>query len=264
MSIAASAVATATAKDKPAVPHLDYRPDVDGLRAVAVLPVVIFHAFPELIPGGFVGVDIFFVISGFLITGILLRALNKQQFSLLGFYGRRIKRIFPALIAMMVTVFLLGRLVLLPDEFEQLGKHIAAGAAFVLNLSLFIDTNLYFGAIEAPLVHLWSLGVEEQFYLVWPLLLWATWRLGRWQVALLGAITVVSFYMNVASVHEDPLQAFYLPSSRLWELSLGGLLAFATQNKAAHGGHEALPTWVPHAGVFGDNARANLGAVLLL
>lgn len=259
-----AAVAAVTAKGKPAVPHLDYRPDVDGLRAVAVLPVVIFHAFPDLIPGGFVGVDIFFVISGYLITGILLRALNKNQFSLLGFYGRRIKRIFPALITMMTAVFLLGWLVLLPDEFEQLGKHIAAGAAFVLNLSLFIDTNLYFGAIEAPLVHLWSLGVEEQFYLVWPLLLWATWRLGRWQVALLGAISVVSFYLNVASVHEDPLQAFYLPSSRLWELSLGGLLAFASQNKSAHGGHEALPARVPRAGLFGDNARANLGMLLLL
>ncbi|QWP77556.1 acyltransferase [Lysobacter sp. K5869] len=264
MSSASVAVAAATAKTKPAAPHLDYRPDVDGLRAVAVLPVVIFHAFPELIPGGFVGVDIFFVISGFLITGILLRALNKGEFSLLGFYGRRIKRIFPALIAMMLTVFALGWAVLLPDEFEQLGKHIAAGAAFVLNLSLFIDTNLYFGAIEAPLVHLWSLGVEEQFYFVWPLLLWATWRLGRWQVALLAAISAVSFYLNVSSVHEDPLQAFYLPSSRLWELALGGLLAFATQNKAAHGGHEALPAWVPRAGLFGDNARANLGAVLLL
>lgn len=264
MSIAATATTAAPAKQSPAVPHLDYRPDVDGLRAVAVLPVVIFHAFPELIPGGFVGVDIFFVISGYLITGILLRALNKDQFSLLGFYGRRIKRIFPALIAMMLTVFALGWAVLLPDEFEQLGKHIAAGAAFVLNLSLFVDTNLYFGAIEAPLVHLWSLGVEEQFYMVWPLLLWATWRLGRWQVALLAAITVVSFYMNVAAVHEDPLQSFYLPTSRLWELSLGGLLAFAVQNKSAHGGHESLPSWIPHAGVFGDNARANLGAVLLL
>lgn len=267
MSISPAVAANAPTQERTgntAVPHLAYRPDVDGLRAVAVLPVVIFHAFPELIPGGFVGVDIFFVISGYLITGILLRALNRDQFSLAGFYGRRIKRIFPALIAMMATVFVLGWLLLLPDEFEQLGKHVAAGAGFVLNLSLFVDTNLYFGAIEAPLVHLWSLGVEEQFYLVWPLLLWATWRLGRWQVALLAAISVVSFYLNVASVHEDPLQAFYLPSSRLWELSLGGLLAFAVQNKTAHDGHEALPAWVPRSGLLGDNARANLGALLLL
>ena len=148
------------------MPHLEYRPDVDGLRAIAVLAVIVFHAFPNLLPGGFVGVDVFFVISGFLISGIIVRALGQGRFSLLQFYGRRIKRIFPALIVTLTGVWVLGRAVLLPDEFQKLGKHIASGAGFIFNLTLYSDTKAYFGAITSPLIHLWSLGVEEQYYLM--------------------------------------------------------------------------------------------------
>jgi peptidoglycan/LPS O-acetylase OafA/YrhL len=210
--------------------HLDYRPDIDGLRAIAVLVVVAFHAFPGQLPGGFVGVDIFFVISGYLISGIILRALRKERFSLVGFYARRVRRIFPALLAMLVMVWVLGRLMMLADEFPQLGKHVLAGSGFAMNLVLYADTEPYFGSIDSPLIHLWSLGVEEQFYLLWPLFLMAIWRLPRWRVWLIAAVTVISFAMNLYSVAEDPLTAFYFPTNRLWELALGGLLAHASSN----------------------------------
>jgi len=117
-----------------------YRPDVDGLRAIAVLAVLAFHAFPELLPGGFVGVDVFFVLSGFLITGILLPDLAREEFSLRKFYARRVRRIFPALVVVLAACGIFGWFALFPDEFDQLGKHIAAGAAFVSNLALWRET----------------------------------------------------------------------------------------------------------------------------
>ncbi|HEY7406574.1 MAG TPA: acyltransferase family protein [Candidatus Angelobacter sp.] len=213
-------------------PHLEYRPDVDGLRAIAVLAVIVFHAFPALLPGGFVGVDVFFVISGFLISGIILRGLSRERFSVLEFYGRRIKRIFPALIVMLAGVWALGRAMLLADEFQRLGKHVYSGAGFMFNLTLYMDTKPYFGAITSPLIHLWSLGVEEQFYLFWPLFLLATWKLGKKQFGVMVAVAVVSFILNIVAVSSHPLAAFYLPWNRLWELALGGVLAYAQLNKA--------------------------------
>ena len=157
--------------------HPKYRPDIDGLRAVAILLVVMFHAFPNLVPGGFIGVDVFFVISGFLISTIVISNLEKNSFSFLEFYSRRIKRIFPALILVLVTCFTFGWFALLSDEYAMLGKATAAGAAFVANF-LFRQDSVYFAgaAIMKPLLHLWSLGVEEQFYIVWPLLVWALWK----------------------------------------------------------------------------------------
>jgi peptidoglycan/LPS O-acetylase OafA/YrhL len=141
-----------------------YRPDVDGLRAVAVLAVLAFHAFPEALPGGFVGVDVFFVISGFLISGLILQGLQHGTFSFADFYWRRVRRIFPALVLVLAACLALGWLVLLPDEYSQLGKHVAAGAAFVSNIVLWREAG-YFDVAAAlkPLLHLWSLGVEEQF-----------------------------------------------------------------------------------------------------
>lgn len=206
--------------------HLEYRPDIDGLRAVAVMAVVAFHAFPQYLPGGFVGVDIFFVISGYLISGIILRALKQNRFSLLGFYARRVRRIFPALLAMLALVLVLGRLMMLADEFPQLGKHVLSGSGFAMNLILYADTQPYFGSINSPLIHLWSLGVEEQFYLIWPLFLMAIWRLPRWRGWLIAIVAVISFAMNLNSVAATPLTAFYLPTNRLWELAMGGLLAY--------------------------------------
>jgi len=154
-----------------------YRPDIDGLRAVAVVAVLGFHAFPDAFPGGFTGVDIFFVISGFLISGIILGELKAGTFTFGQFYARRVRRIFPALALVLGATLFLGWLCLSPYEYEQLGGHVAAGAGFVSNLLLFHESG-YFDTDSAlkPLLHLWSLGVEEQYYLLWPLLLFALRR----------------------------------------------------------------------------------------
>jgi peptidoglycan/LPS O-acetylase OafA/YrhL len=197
------------------------------MRAIAVLSVLIFHAFPDALKGGFVGVDIFFVISGFLISGILLNNLQQGRFSILDFYVRRIKRIFPALILVMLTCFVAGWFILLAEELRQLGKHMAAGAGFVSNIALWGEAGYFDTSADTkPLLHLWSLGVEEQFYLLWPLLLWAIWRRRGalpWVIAL---VALLSFGWNIATVHHDGVAAFYLPMSRFWELASGALLAY--------------------------------------
>ena len=148
----------AVALDRPA-----YRADIDGLRAVAVIAVVLFHAFPRLLPGGFIGVDIFFVISGYLISSLICDKFEFGSFTLAEFYIRRIRRIFPALAVVLATVLIVGAFVLLNDEYQQLGKHIAAGSGFVANLALWRESG-YFdnSAATKPLLHLWSLGIEEQ------------------------------------------------------------------------------------------------------
>ena len=151
---------------------INYRSDIDGLRAIAVLAVVFFHAFPEMMPGGFIGVDIFFVISGFLISGILFQGLKSQDFSFSEFYARRIRRIFPALIIVLLSSYIFGWFVLLADEYSLLGKHIAAGAAFASNFFFWQEVGYFdVSADTKPLLHLWSLGIEEQFYLIWPFIL---------------------------------------------------------------------------------------------
>ncbi|WP_258398131.1 acyltransferase family protein [Herbaspirillum rubrisubalbicans] len=207
--------------------HAPYRRDIDGLRAIAVLCVVVFHAFPECLPGGFVGVDIFFVISGFLISGILFDALQRGHFSIIDFYIRRVRRIFPALLLVMLVCLLAGWFILLPQEYRQLGKHILGGAGFVSNIVLWSEAGYFDTSAETkPLLHLWSLGVEEQFYLFWPLLLWAAWKRRRTMLATLLTVMLLSFGWNVVSVHQDAVAAFYLPMSRFWELGAGALLAY--------------------------------------
>ena len=177
---------------------LTYRPDIDGLRAFAVIAVVTYHAFPALLPGGFVGVDVFFVISGFLISSILYSNLEAGRFSMLDFYGRRIRRIFPALILVMSACYALGWFVLLPDEYAQLGKHIAGGAGFVQNFVLWSESGYFDNAAETkPLLHLWSLGIEEQFYIVWPILLWIAYRLRLNLLSMTILIAVISFVLNI-------------------------------------------------------------------
>ena len=166
-----------------------YRADIDGLRAIAVLSVVIFHAFPSVLRSGFVGVDVFFVISGYLITSIIIDDLERERFSFAVFYSRRIKRIFPALIAVLVACLIGGWFLLLPDEYSLLGKHVAAAAGFVSNFALWHESN-YFGAAADTkiLLHLWSLGIEEQYYLIWPVVVWVAYRYGlrmRWLFSLL-------------------------------------------------------------------------------
>ena len=203
-----------------------YRPDIDGLRAIAVLLVVWFHAFPEAIPGGFVGVDIFFVISGFLITGILVRELDQQRFSLLGFYMRRIRRIFPALIVVLAVTLVLGWLWMLPAAYAQLSADVFASAAFVSNIALLLQSGYFdIESGKKPLLHLWSLGIEEQFYLFWPLILMLATRLRLRILAVASVIGIASFALNVALIGSDPVATFYLPFTRAWELLAGAALA---------------------------------------
>jgi len=155
------------------VQHADYRPDIDGLRAFAVLSVVVFHAFPSLLPGGFIGVDVFFVISGFLISDIMFNALQAGSFSFLDFYARRVKRIFPALILVLLLSFAFAWFVLFSDELKQLGKHMVRAVMFLSNFILWHESGYFDNAAETkPLLHLWSLGIEEQFYIVWPVVVW--------------------------------------------------------------------------------------------
>jgi peptidoglycan/LPS O-acetylase OafA/YrhL len=267
MSVFGDFLRPVAAAERPRIAHADYRPDIDGLRAVAVLAVVAFHAFPNVVTGGFVGVDIFFVISGYLISRIILSPPGGQRFSFLGFYGRRIRRIFPALLAMLVLVCVFGRLILLSDEFQLLGKYVLAGAGFGVNIGLYLDTEEYFGAITSPLIHLWSLGVEEQFYFVWPLLLFATRRNRQVQLAILVAVTIASFIANVVAVSEHPLAAFYLPWHRLWELSIGGVVAHVELFGGIRFGRFDAGPFGPRSAVrwlIGASSRSVLGAVLLL
>jgi len=209
---------------------LDYRPDVDGLRAIAVLAVVVFHAFPQWLPGGFIGVDVFFVISGFLISSIILKAHAKGTFSYADFYARRIRRIFPALVLVLASCLVFGWLVLTPDYYVELGRHAVAGSLFVANLALWREAGYFdHDAQLKPLMHLWSLGVEEQFYLVWPLFL-ARFRSARALLVVIG----LSFAANVLLVSAKPDAAFFLPVTRFWELASGALLAWASLGR--HGG----------------------------
>ena len=208
---------------------LKYRPDIDGLRAIAVISVVLFHAFPDSIfKSGFVGVDVFFVISGFLISTIIFRGMNERMagtglakpFSFIDFYSRRVRRIFPSLIFCLLTFLVLGWFVLIPDEYSLFGKHTAGASAYVSNLLLWSEAGDYFQTASQtkPLLHLWSLGIEEQFYLIWPLVLFITYKLNFniFTLALVGAL--VSFGFELRSVHDNPTAAFYSPFLRFWEL----------------------------------------------
>jgi peptidoglycan/LPS O-acetylase OafA/YrhL len=207
-------------------PSIRYRPDIDGLRAIAVLLVVNYHAFPEALPGGFIGVDIFFVISGFLITGIIARELEQQRFSLVAFYNRRIRRIFPALIVVLCAALVLGWLWMLPAAYAQLSSDVFASAAFFSNIALLLQSGYFdIESSKKPLLHLWSLGIEEQFYLFWPLILMLVARLRLSFLAAASVIGLASFLLNVALIGSDPVATFYLPFTRAWELLAGAALA---------------------------------------
>jgi peptidoglycan/LPS O-acetylase OafA/YrhL len=206
--------------------HIGYRPDIDGLRAVAVLSVLFFHAFPALLSGGFVGVDIFFVISGYLISRVILTTLERGTFSIADFYSRRIRRIFPALIVVLAACLAFGWHTMLADDLMQLAKHVLGGATFVSNFVLWGEAGYFDKASELkPLLHLWSLGIEEQFYIIWPLLLWVVWRLRTSLLPIVVIIGLASFILNIVGVHEHATATFYSPLSRGWELIVGATLA---------------------------------------
>ncbi len=218
--------------------QLKYRADIDGLRAVAVLGVVIYHAFPWVIPGGFIGVDIFFVISGYLISGILYKghkAGTFSSFSFREFYARRIRRLFPALITMLVITMAYGWMILLPDEFQQLGKHVAAGTLFIQNFVFWQESGYFDTAASLkPLLHLWSLAVEEQFYIFFPLLLILLWRKPKILVPAMLVLLIATFVLNVVMSVQNSMSDFFLTPYRAWEFLGGSLLAWWHEER----GHE--------------------------
>ena len=223
--------------------------------------VIVFHASRALLPGGFVGVDVFFVISGYLITGIILRETRAQTFRLQSFYARRCRRILPALVVVLVATWLIGRVVLVDEDFENLGKHILGASTFTSNVLLWRETG-YFdpAATRKPLMHLWSLGVEEQFYLVWPpLLVIAAMMAARWRESALRITALilggsVALAVLLAPAHEEA--TFYLLPTRMWELSVGALLLQVEQRA-----HTLI---VPH-GTFtiSPDLKAAVGVLLV-
>ncbi|MER8373510.1 acyltransferase family protein [Mesorhizobium sp. M1406] len=201
---------------------IQYRGDIDGLRAAAVILVLGFHAFPHFVPGGFIGVDVFFVISGFLITSIIV----SDTFTYKHFYANRVRRIFPALALVLAFAFAMGWMLLDPEEMTRLSKSIVASSIFIPNFQFWSEAGYFDAAAETkPLLHLWSLGVEEQFYLVWPLFLGVLIRFKHPILAALILVTLVSFAVGFLLSFRDPTAAFYAPWARAWELSLGGVLA---------------------------------------
>jgi len=234
--------------------HPKYRRDIDGLRAIAVLSVVAFHAAPGRMPGGFIGVDVFFVISGFLISSIILKGLENNRFSFIEFYARRVKRIFPALMVVLLTVLAVGYFVLLDEELRELSKHVLGGAGFVSNLVLWSESGYFDESADMkPLLHLWSLGIEEQYYLVWPLLLWFACKRKFGYLALTLGLALLSFVLNIHVVGTTVAAAFYSPLTRFWELMVGSGLACVTprSNQLADVGQK-------------DNIVSILGASLLV
>lgn len=204
-----------------------YRPDIDGLRALAVLSVVVFHTFPSMLPGGFVGVDVFFVISGFLISQIILSEHQSGRFSYATFYGRRIRRLFPGLLLVIAFSLVAGWILLFPAEYERLGKHVIASSIFLVNFSLLSESG-YFDTLShsKPLLHLWSLSIEEQFYILWPAFLAIAWKDRRRTSLWLWIAFLGSFAFNVFLIDRDRVATFFWPVTRFWELQCGVLLTY--------------------------------------
>lgn len=206
-----------------------WRKDITGLRALAVIPVLIFHAFPEYLPGGFYGVDVFFVISGYLISGIIFRGLVNNSFSFKDFYFKRIKRIAPNLILVMLFVLLLGWLVTTAGEYKKIGANVSHSAFFYQNFTLMREED-YFGVLAQnnPLLHIWSLSIEEQFYLLFPVLCYLIWKIGKRSIFGLGifiiGFTICSFFSCLLIL--DQTFKFYFSFSRFWELGVGICIAY--------------------------------------
>lgn len=215
----------------PYQPSQRYFPHIDGLRALAVLAVIVFHAFPTLLPGGFIGVDVFFVISGFLITKLILEDIDHRNFSIRRFYARRTQRIFPALMLVLLTGWCVGWYALTSNEYSKYGKYMAGGAVFLDNFMFWRDAGYFDSKPDTkPLLHLWSLGVEEQFYLVWPwmMVLFArTKHAVRWTIFVL----TLSFAYNIYLANSNLVGDFYSPLTRFWELGSGAVLALLLARK---------------------------------
>ena len=235
---------------------LRYRPEIDGLRSVAVVPVVLFHAGFQVFSGGFVGVDVFFVISGYLITGILLGDIERHRYSIARFYERRARRILPALLAMMLACLPLAWMVMLPGEIAGFGRSVLAVLGFVSNIEFWREEGYFSTASELkPLLHTWSLAVEEQFYLLFPLLLWALRKVpARITFALLALAALASFATCEYAAYHFQTANFYLAPGRAWELLAGSLCVFA-------GRHRGLPS---NSLLAASGLALIVGSILLL
>lgn len=234
---------------------LSYRPDIDGLRAIAVLSVIAFHVSPARFKGGFVGVDIFFVISGFLISSIIYGELESHKFSIVEFYVRRIRRIYPALFLVLSSVCVAGWIFLLPSDFVALGKQILGGSTFSANFVLWWQSGYFAPEAELkPLLHLWSLGVEEQYYLAFPLICMTFYRArSRWKLPVAFLVTaVLSMLVNVKFVANYSAATYFLPHSRLWELLVGaGVSLFMHRNSQINQESRLLEKWKNWIGLVG-------------
>ncbi len=208
--------------------QMQYRREIDGLRALAVIPVILFHAGFELFKGGFVGVDVFFVISGYLITTIILSELEKGKFSIVNFYERRARRILPALYIVMLVCIPFAWFLLLPSDMKDFSKSLVAVSVFASNILFWKESGYFDTAAELkPLLHTWSIGVEEQYYTIFPLFLILFWKLGkRWVIVALGLVFVASLALAQWALYAEPSAAFFLLPARGWELLIGAFAAF--------------------------------------
>ena len=233
-----------------------YRPDIDGLRALAVIPVCLFHAGLPVFPGGFVGVDVFFVISGYLMASVIGRDLSDSAFSILDYYERRVRRIFPALVVVLAFTALMASAYLTPKFLRAFGDTLVASALFASNVVFWRKSENYFDATTEldPLLHLWSLSVEEQFYILFPVVLAVAWRFGRRVVfALVAGALAASLALSIWGVANAPTATFYLLPTRAWELLAGAIVALWPA-----GGTR------PSLAVLVNNCAGLLGLVLIL
>ena len=232
--------------------YIPYREDIDALRGLAVLLVVVYHAFPELIPGGFIGVDVFFVISGYLITSIIFFSIKNNNFSLKEFYARRIRRLFPALITVLLVVLGFGWLVLFPEEYEQLGRHVTRSVIFLLNFRLINEIN-YFD-VEShykPLLNLWTLSIEEQYYLFWPLIILFFFKIKKTPSYFLVLAFIISLSINVFFAKDYPQKVYYHTLTRFWQLAAGSLLAlWLTNYKVLQNTNNSIKIFVGGSGLI--------------
>jgi peptidoglycan/LPS O-acetylase OafA/YrhL len=207
--------------------HLAYRPEIDGLRAIAILLVILFHLFPHLLPGGFIGVDVFFVISGYLITSLIIQRHQRGHFTIASFYQARICRLFPALLLVLLSSIVWGWLFLLPIDYARLGRHIASTMGFFENFTLKRESGYFDADIKLkPLAHMWSLSIEEQFYLMFPLLIMMVRANPLASKIIIASLGLISLGLSIWGVHTHPIGAYFLPWMRAWELLMGATLFF--------------------------------------
>jgi peptidoglycan/LPS O-acetylase OafA/YrhL len=240
---------------------MDYRREIDGLRALAVVPVILFHAGFRAFSGGFVGVDVFFVISGYLITSLILAEKARGNFSLAGFYERRARRILPALFVVMAACIPAAWLYLMPSDMKSFSESLAAVSVFASNV-LFYNESGYFAADAElkPLLHTWSLAVEEQFYVLFPLFLLAAWHWGRkWTVASLAVVALFSLGLAQWGASVNPAATFLFLSTRACELLLGALIAFHCDARPSTAGGDGANPWINEVAGFAGVAMILLG-----